>query len=104
MGLMLVNEQPKAIKTEGPGWPGSTGGEGPGAGVPAERNEPSSAGSVDARAFQNCIEAHGCARSTAVLRQPTSLQVSPTARPANMPRPQTLYRGTCDQKSILLPR
>ena len=29
MALMLAKEQPKAIKTEGPGWLGSTGDQGP---------------------------------------------------------------------------
>jgi len=94
MGLILAKEQPKTIKTEGPGWAGKHRGPGAGAagaGVPTERNEPSSPVSVDARAFRNCIEAHGCTRPTTALRQPTTLQVSPTAPPANLPRPQALY-------------
>jgi hypothetical protein len=37
-------------------------------------------------------------------RTPGQPHARPTARPANVPRPQTLYRGTCDQKSIPLPR
>jgi len=43
MVLMLAKEQPKAIKTEGPGWLASTGDQAGAAiaGVLAERNEPS---------------------------------------------------------------
>jgi len=35
MGLILAKEQPKTIKTEGPGWLGSTGDQGPALPSPA---------------------------------------------------------------------
>jgi len=35
MGLILAKEQPKTIKTEGPGWLGSTGDQGPALPAPA---------------------------------------------------------------------
>ena len=107
MVLILAKEQPKAIKTEGPGWLGSTEDQGPALPSPACLQNGTNPRRPDPWTRERPGTARGsrmCARSTAVLRQPTTLQVSPTARPANVPRPQDLYSGTCDQESILLPR
>ena len=105
MALMLVKEQSKAKIEDPAGWeaPGTWAGAAVAA-CPAQRHEPLTPVPVDARAFRNGIQIHGCARSTAALRQPTTLQIWATARPANVPRPQDLYSGTCDPESILPPR